>query len=958
MAQYELNLRDYWRIMRKKKSIVIFTTLMLGFFSFFFASLSKPTPIYEATASVKIEQSSTVSGLYLQTISWSPWNNMATQVVIIRSFPVMEKVARRLGYLPEGISPEEIRNRSEYLAVVLGLKEKVQAAQEEDTNIINITATSTNPKEAQRLANTVAQVYKEENMLEKNRRIINARDFIEGQLKVIGEKLRNAEEAVRSFREKNKFVSLDTKTSAVLRELTVAETDYNRVKTQLESIDLMLTQLRRDQALPEKTTQRIFLENPTSTFASLNRQLVDLNLQKAELLTTYTENHPKVLQVKQKIENVIQSMIEELLAQQKVLKRKEQALKAEVETLEGQYLSIPASALELARLERRVDQYRALYSQLEQKHQEVLIQMAEKVEEVSIVHPALEPTAPINPPKTRATTAIGLFIGLILGVVLAFVAETFDTSVGAIEDIEEILNLPVIGVIPYATSEDIKKQFLRDLPLKLTEEAMDRDANLVVHFAPKSTVAESYRALRTNLQFLVLEKGAKAISVTSSSGKEGKTTVAVNLALVLAQMGKKVLLVDSDLRRPIISRLFGLHSRPGLTNVIIGEVGWRDAVRTTSDLITGRMSMEEVMFTPGIDNLSILPSGPIPPNPSEILDSARMTGFISEAKNEYDVVLFDSPPILPATDAAVLGTKLDGVLLLYLVGKVGRGALRRAKVQLDNVGANIFGVVLSGLRAEITRDFHDFKYYYDRRYAYGTGETEMEEKGLSSKVHAVGNSLLKVLKWRGWLGGIVLVLALVLGLLTWKMLQRRQMTPQAKAPEAGEKLPEEKMEAPVQTEKEAEGKKGRRPLRPSPSHPLSPSGGTGEEVAPPPPSASFEQGYREALKQYESGHYQSAILAFRELLSATQENSLSDNCRYWLGECYYSLREFQQAIAQFRKVFSYKNSNKRDAAQLKIGMSYLELRDKTKAREELSRLIEDYPNSQYADRARLLLKGL
>ncbi len=958
MAQYELNLRDYWRIIRKKKSIVIFTTLMLGFFSFFFASFQKPTPIYEATARVKVEQTSTVAGLYLQTISWSPWDIISTQMVVIRSFPIMEKVARRLGYLPEGISSEKVRNTNKFLAIVLGLKERIYVGQEEGTNIINITATSTDPKEAQRLANTVAEVYKEENMLEKNRRIINARDFIEGQLKVIGEKLRNAEEAVRSFREENKFVSLDTKTSTVLNRLTAAESDYNRVKTQLESIALMLTQLKRDQALPEKTTQRIFLENPTSTFASLNRRLVDLNLQKAELLTTYTENHPKVLQVKQKIENVIQSMIEELLAQQKVLKRKEQTLKAEVETLEDQYLSIPASALELARLERRVDQYRALYSQLEQKHQEVLIQMAEQVEEVSIVHPALEPSAPINPSKTTATTAIGLVIGLILGVVLAFVAETFDTSVGAIEDIEEILNLPVIGVIPYATSDDIKKQFLRDLPLKLSEEAMDRDANLVVHFAPKSTVAESYRALRTNLQFLVLEKGAKTISVTSSSSQEGKSTVVANLALVLAQMGKKVLLVDSDLRRPIISRLFGLHSRPGLTNVIIGEVGWRDAVRTTSDLITGRMSMEEVMFTPGIDNLSILPSGPIPPNPSEILDSARMTEFISEAKNEYDVVLFDSPPILPATDAAILGTKLDGVLLLYLVGKVGRGALRRAKTQLDNVGVNIFGVVLSGLRAELTRDFHDFKYYYDRRYAYGAGETEMEEKGVSSKVRAVGSSLLKVLKWRGWLGGIILILALVLGLLMWRMVQRREMTPQAKAPAVGTKLQEEKMEAPVQTEKEAEGKKGRRSFTPSPSHPLSPSGGTGEEVPPPPPSASFEQGYREALQQYESGHYRSAILAFRELLTAPQENSLSDNCQYWLGECYYSLREFQQAIVEFRKVFSYKDSNKRDAAQLKIGMSYLELRDKTKAREELNRLIEDYPNSQYIDRARVLLKGL
>jgi Mrp family chromosome partitioning ATPase/uncharacterized protein involved in exopolysaccharide biosynthesis len=748
MAQYELNLRDYWRIMRKKKAVVIFTTLILGFFSFFFASLQKPTPIYQTTASVKIEESSTISGLYMQTISWSPWNNMSTQVVIIKSFPIMEKVARRLGYLPEGLSSEQVRNANEYLAVVLRLKGQVEAEQEEDTNIINITATSTNPKEAQRLANAVAEVYREENMLEKNRRIINAQGFIEEQLRVMGEKLRNAEEAVRSFREKNRFVSLNTKTSIVLSQLTTTESDYNRVRTQLESIALMLTQLKQNQILPEQTTERIFLENPTSAFASLNRQLVDLTLRKAELLAIYTENHPKVLEVKRKIESVIQSMIEEFSAQEKVLKRKQRDLKAEVEALNSQYLSIPNSALELARLQRRVTEYVSLYSQLEARYQEVLIQMAEKIEEVSIIHPALEHSVPINPPKTKATTAIGVFIGLILGVVLAFVFETFDTSVGAIEDIEEILSLPVIGVIPYATHDSVKKQFLQDISLKLSEEAMSRDAHLVVHFAPKSSVAESYRALRTNLQFLVLEKGAKAIAITSASAKEGKTTVVVNLALVLAQMGKKVLLVDGDLRRPSISRLFGLHSRPGLTNVILGEMGWRDAVRTTSDLITGRMSMEEVMFTPGIDNLSILPCGPVPPNPSEILDSARMTEFISEVKNEYDVVLLDSSPILPATDPAILGSKLDGMLLLYLVGKVGRGALRRAKIQLDNVGVNIFGVVLSGLRAEVIRDFHDFKYYYDRRYAYGA-EAETEEKTVFSRVRAAGNSFLNILKRKG-----------------------------------------------------------------------------------------------------------------------------------------------------------------------------------------------------------------
>ena len=943
MAQYELSLRDYWRIMRKKKAIVIFTTLILGFFSFFFASFQKPTPIYQATARVKIEQSSTVSGLYLQTVSQRSWRYMPTQAVVIKSFPIMEKVAGRLGYLPEGLSSEQVRNANEYLAVVLRLKGRVEAEKESDTNIINITATSTDPKEAQRLANCVAEVYKEENMLEKNQRIINARDFIEGQLEVVGGKLRDAEEAVRSFRENNKFVSLSTKTSTVLGRLTAAENGYNQVTAQLGSIARMLAQLKRDQALPEKTTERIFLESPTSGFASLNRQLVDSNLRETELLTTYTESHPKVLEVKQKIENVIQNMIEELLAQEKVLKKNEGVLKAEIEVLEKQYLAIPASALELARLERQVAEYTGIYAQLEAKYQEVLIQMAEKVEEVSIVHPALEPGAPINPPKTTTTAAIGVFMGLILGVVLAFVFETFDTSVGAIEDVEEILNLPVIGVIPYATRDDIKKQFLQDSPLKLSEEAMGRDANLVTHFAPKSTVAESYRALRTNLQFLVLEKGAKAISVTSASAKEGKTTVVANLALVLAQMGKKVLVVDTDLRRPAISRFFGVHSRPGLTNVILGEMGWRDAVRTTSDLITGRMSMEEVMFTPGIDNLSILPCGPVPPNPSEILDSAKMTELISEAKNEYDVVLFDSPPILPATDPTILGSKLDGVLLLYLVGKVGRGALKRAKIQLDNVGVNTFGVVLSGLRAELIRDFHDFKYYYDRRYAYGR-EAEKRPKAVSSWIRAVGGSLLKALKWKGWIGGAVLILAIVLGLLMWR--RGGEMKPQEKAPAVGVRTSEEKTE--VQEEKKVSPKieqeatvELQRPVR-----------------SVPPPSASFGQGYREALEWYESGHYQSAILAFQELLTAPKENSLSDNCRYWLGECYYSLREFEQAIVEFRKVLSYRDSNKRDAAQLKIGMSYLELRDKTRALEESNRLIEDYPESQYKDKARELLRRI
>ena len=333
------------------------------------------------------------------------------------------------------------------------------------------------------------------------------------------------------------------------------------------------------------------------------------------------------------------------------------------------------------------------------------------------MRPALEPHSPINPPTTGRTAAIGTVVGIILGLVIAFVFETLDTSIGAIEDVENFLGVPVLGIIPFIRPEEVKETLEVKHDMHFEGGLPDRYTRLISHYAPKSTLAESFRTLRTAVKFLCLEKGVKTMVLTSSSAGEGKSTASTNLAITFAQIGSKTLLIEADLRKPAISKSLGIDREPGLSDVVLGNYEWKEVVRTVTDIMMGDMSMEETMLTPGFDNLNIITSGSIPPNPSEIINSQRMTEFIAQVKANYDVVIFDTAPILPATDAVILGSKTDGVIILYRVGEIARGALKRAKTQMDNIKANVLGVVLNGLKPEASSDYQHYGYY--KYYAYG-----------------------------------------------------------------------------------------------------------------------------------------------------------------------------------------------------------------------------------------------
>jgi capsular exopolysaccharide synthesis family protein len=233
--------------------------------------------------------------------------------------------------------------------------------------------------------------------------------------------------------------------------------------------------------------------------------------------------------------------------------------------------------------------------------------------------------------------------------------------------------------------------------------------------------------------------------------REGKTTIVSNFAMTIAQIGKKVLLVDGDMRKPMINRVYGIEREPGLSDVILGNYNWDEVIKTDTDIMMGEMGMEDITTTaPGINNLNIMTSGLIPPNSTELLNSARMNEILSQMKEAYDIVLFDSTPILPSTDGVILSAKVDGVVMVYQVGQIARGALKRAKTQIDNAKANVIGVVLNGLKPETGRDYKDYGYY---GYYYGYGSEAEETKAAWYKrwfkMPKIVKKLLETIKGKG-----------------------------------------------------------------------------------------------------------------------------------------------------------------------------------------------------------------
>jgi capsular exopolysaccharide synthesis family protein len=716
LAQYDINLREHWRILKKRKFVVILIAILFGVFSTVFAILRAPTPLYTSVCSIKFEKQTTVEGLYAKSISWSEGDDVETQVSIIKGHLVFQEVAEKLGLILQ--KPGDRKLKQKMLPVIEMLQSKVEVEREKLTNILNIKATDRTPVLAQRLADTVALTYKRLHVEGQMKRTTEALKYIDNQLRKVREKLREAEEEFNRFSQYNRLISIDLQSENLLARSQEIQNEIRKLQGDRRELQGIMKRLNKFIENPAGSDHDFYTTKAGRKYESTNDKLVGLLLRKDTLLEDYTPQHPEIITARRKILESARKLVLLLQLEINGIEEKESVFTKELAEVERKTKVLMDKKLEFNRLKRKVSSYTEMTALLERKNQEALIRKAEKPEEVTIVKPALLPSRPINPPKTVGTGAMGLIIGLILGIVIAFIVETFDTSLGAIEDVEETLGTKVLGIIPHTDAKHIREG-LKDILPKGSRETSESDVTyLLSHFVPKSMIAESFRALRTNIQFKETEEKVQTIAVASTSPEEGKTLVAINLAISMAQAGMKTLLVGSDLRKPTLDRILGVEMSPGLTDILVGNHAWRDTVKTVTDMIMGRMSPEEIMMTPGLDNLHLITSGPLPPSPAELMDSGRLVAFIEEAKKEYDMIIFDSTPILSTADSAVLGTKVDGVLLVYRVGSVSRGLLKRCAAQLEQVSCNLMGVVLNGIRPDVSPDFQDYK-YYSSYYSYG-----------------------------------------------------------------------------------------------------------------------------------------------------------------------------------------------------------------------------------------------
>jgi non-specific protein-tyrosine kinase len=345
----------------------------------------------------------------------------------------------------------------------------------------------------------------------------------------------------------------------------------------------------------------------------------------------------------------------------------------------GAELTEEARQAEIIRLQSILAQYQNSYAGILRSYEALRLAEAQMVNTVTVMEPAELPRSPVGP-RTSTNTLLAAAVGLALAVGIAFLIEYLDDTLKTPTDIQSVLSLPTLGSIA------------RINPAKSLADT------LIVAAHPKSHIAEAYRVLRTNIEFSSVDKPARTLMITSSSPTEGKSTTVANLGIAMAEAGKRVILVDSDLRRPVQHKLFEVNNAVGLTTLLMAHAP----------------EVDEFLTPTAVNNLRLLTCGPIPPNPAELLGSQRMAAVIQRLQEHADVVLFDSPPALAVTDAAVLGAQVDGVLLIVDAGVTRRGEAERAKETLEQVGVHLLGVVIN--RLKVGR--HGYGYYY---YYYSSG---------------------------------------------------------------------------------------------------------------------------------------------------------------------------------------------------------------------------------------------
>jgi polysaccharide biosynthesis transport protein len=718
LSPREPHLYDYLLILRKHQWLIL--SFLLAVVTIVSIATFRMQPVYTATARIEIDRENS-NFLPFQADSYDYIvdldNYIETQSRILTSETLALQTIRNSGLIPhsdlpggsvsEAITSGSLANhkRPPELGAFLG---SLTVKRVLPSRLLDVTFESTNPDLAAQILNAHISNFMEQNFRSKYDATAKATSWLTDQLSELKVKVQNSEDARLTYERQHQIWELDDKQNITTqrlndlnRELTEAQNDRMRKEALFEfakagNIDAV-PQLRENNMLQDLTRKRA---DTYSTFV--------------DALNQYGPNFPKVQRIQAQLkeidglmDNEKRNILEALGNDYNAARQREGLLSEALNEQKNEVNLMAASMVEYNILKRDAEGNKAMYDGLLTKLKEANLAAGLKSSNIRWVDPAMIPSTPTRPAKTR-NIALSFVVGLVGGIGLALLREYLDNTVKTPDDVETLARLPSLAVVPAFTDDNGSARKSRLLGASVN--GHEKRIELVAQHLPKSQMSEAFRALRTSLLLSQAGHPPQVILVTSALPREGKTTSAANLAVTLAQLGDRTLLIDADLRKPGIGRLLNLTDGkyPGLSSYLAGV--------STLDLVT--------VAHHAIPNLVAIPTGPLPPNPADLLSSHKLADAINQLRTQYKFIVIDSPPIMAATDAVIVSVQADGVLLVVRSGETPKEAFTRARDLLTSVKCRLLGVVLNAVDSSAPDYYYSYRYY---PYSYGYGPQEAAE---------------------------------------------------------------------------------------------------------------------------------------------------------------------------------------------------------------------------------------
>ncbi|MDX9758528.1 MAG: polysaccharide biosynthesis tyrosine autokinase [Bacteroidota bacterium] len=776
---FNKQVQEYLRIAFEGKWVILAIFVVVVTATWFYTM--QQDDIYQSSATVRLKASKDLlSGQASQPgfdiLGWGGERIIANEILIISSDAVAEHVAAllmdrldltaardTLPILKATPRPSTLRKIARTLSLegffvsvglakldtstrladqeIVAARARAQMTAEEvrGVDFIRISVQSTSPVEAATIANLYVDAYQRRNLESARENVTTARSFLEGQLDSKKDSLANIENMVRGFQQSQGFVSLDAETQQLIQQLATFEAQLEQAKIDLAAAEKIRSEMHDQLKSVEPNLARQLKEGVDPQLKALldRKTQYEAEIQTAEfnrkqslrIRPDLEPYHAKEIAEKQRKLREVLDLIDEASKnltdsdnltgtpveyarelRQKIMQQdidiesqrsRIANLRAVIQEYNVQFEKIPSQTIQYARLERRRLSYDKLYGLLDEKYQEAMINEQTTMGNVDIVDRARVPNRPVKPNRPM-NMILGILVGLGLGFGVAIVLRYLDTTIRSPEDVEK-LGMPVLSFIPTFGAADNQ---------------LDRNQTLVTLTAPQSPPSESYRTMRTAIENSLPDHGkSKAVVFSSPAPKEGKSTAIANLAVSAANSGRKVLLVDADLRRPVQHQIFDVDREPGLSNALIGEVPVNQCIKKTA-----------------VPGLHIVPCGNIPSHPAELLGSARMEKFVKLVRQYYDLVLFDAPPVIAMADTLVLAKYTDGSVLIVSADQTKTLGLEKSREMLESNNARILGVVVNRFNAN--KVYYSYYRYYYQNYYYYSADGEKKQRRVKKKAGA------------------------------------------------------------------------------------------------------------------------------------------------------------------------------------------------------------------------------